>query len=59
MYLEEICELDERWPNDSMDTLNFFHGILTIKYLKEFILKEGYDNYKKLIKVFPQCDLEN
>mmetsp|Transcript_7861 Transcript_7861/g.7721 ORF Transcript_7861/g.7721 Transcript_7861/m.7721 type:complete len:89 (+) Transcript_7861:772-1038(+) len=52
MYFTQISELDPRWPNNDEECLNYFHTLLTLKYLKQAINEIGLDNYYKISEHF-------
>ena len=54
MYLTEIGEVDNRWPEDNDQACReLFHRLLTYTQIREFILKHGMDKYDELWDVFP------
>ena len=38
-YLSYIHKIDERWPDDREESVEYFHKLLTLSNLKEFIEK--------------------
>ena len=55
MYMTEISQVDDRWPEDDQECLEFFHRKRAIRLLRDFVEEITVENYKKLIEVFPQC----
>ena len=54
MYLMEIAEVDDRWPDfDDGKAISFFHRKRALKALRAFINKIGRGEYEKLREVFP------
>lgn len=41
MYLNQLNEIDKRWPNENQGCLDFFHRKLTLSALREFVNKIG------------------
>ena len=52
MYLVEIFQVDERWPEDDQECIDRFHGLLTKKLLKKKIEEIGNDNWNFLLEQF-------
>ena len=48
MYLSEIKEVDERWPENDDLCLEFFHRKRTIAKLREWVKQIGEEKYKQL-----------
>lgn len=55
MYLTEISQVDDRWPEEDEECLEFFHRKRAIRLLRDFVNEIKVDNYKKLVEIFPQC----
>lgn len=55
MYLTQISDVDDRWPDDGDDTewREFFHRLLVYSEIRKFINKHGMDKYNELWEVFP------
>jgi hypothetical protein len=35
MYLTSICEIDESWPDEEHECLEYFHRIRSLRYLRQ------------------------
>ena len=52
LWLERIQQIDKRWPDDAEESWNYFHKLLTISNLKEFIKKSKLTYLYILIKTW-------
>lgn len=48
MYLSRIAEIDDRWPTDDEDCLEFFHRCLTLRNLHDVLTTIGEDSLQVL-----------
>lgn len=56
MYLTEVSDVDERWPEDGdQECKDFLHKLLIYTNIKKFMDEYGRPKYNELCEVFPTC----
>lgn len=55
MYFTQIADIDDDWPEQEEECMVKFHRFKTLGLLKKEFDKIGENEFKKLLKIFPQC----
>ncbi|CAF2501590.1 unnamed protein product [Rotaria sp. Silwood2] len=56
MYISKVYEVDERWPTDEDDCLEFFHRCVTLRNLYDVLESIGEDSLRRLNDEFDIID---
>ena len=52
MYLTNICDIDQSWPEDEDECLEYFHRIRSLKYLRQAYEQLGPEIIEQLNEQF-------
>jgi hypothetical protein len=56
MYLTSICDIDESWPEDEYECLEYFHRIRSVRYLRQVYEQLGPEIIQQLNEQFGIID---